>query len=174
MNTLIYGGALDEECFLPYMKARGYNHFILYDRLPQTQHCPVGSVGYEKSHNEEVFLASLQRAYGNYTREGNRLFFEQHNMEYYINTDFESLETVPEGDIFISGYQNKNSDVWQEVLNSRYCIMTCNTVPFDDFNVDEMLCTSHYDISQCTCEPDRDSDPDTDEDSDEDVCNPQD
>ena len=102
MKTLIYPGAGWDNEFLPIFKERGYDTFILYDALPELKHYSPTCAGWKK---QESFFQTLQASFGHFQRQDNNaLTFTQNNITYHYSTNVESLEQIPDGDVFLRGY----------------------------------------------------------------------
>jgi hypothetical protein len=130
-RTLLYPGAGWDNEFLVYFKYMGYKDFILYDTLPNVKHYEKGMNGYKYQEN---FLETLKEKFGSYiVKKPNILYFEEHNLTYYINTNFSELDSYPEGDILIAGYYCEEK---VEIYSERIVYLSCHNVYFPhDFKV---------------------------------------
>jgi hypothetical protein len=103
IKTLIYPGAGWDLKFLEFFKNLGYNNFILYDTLPKIPHYTKEQAGYPSQQN---FYGVLKSYLGNYKRNfknKNKLYFPEHNLTYYVSTDFTKVD-VRDGDIYFRGW----------------------------------------------------------------------
>jgi hypothetical protein len=157
-KTLIYPGAGWDCGFLPFFRGLGYTKFILYDSMPKVSHYEKNQAGYPFQEN----LYGLLRCYlGKYIRKAktNKLYFPEHNLTYYVSTDFNKLidkngNFSVEGDIYLRGmlpdiieklgeelYEDKMNKIKEFTKNRKIYLSndTCPPTYFDDYLVVKVI-----------------------------------
>jgi hypothetical protein len=144
-RTLIYPGAGWDNKFYSVFKKKGYNHFILYDSLPEVKHYTPEQVGYPK---QEMFLGVLKKNFGRCEHDESKsyMYFPEVNVEYYYNCDAGKI-TPPGGDILFKGYLCRE---WKDHFDGRIVFVNCCTyLNMSLFDLSDIVETHVHDGNGC-------------------------
>ena len=123
--TLIYGGAGWDSSFLEFEK---YQTVYCYDAMPNKSHYNPGLHGYQY---QIKFVETLCEKFGEYANKKDDVYtFKTHGKTiiYHLNFDFEKIDKIPDGDLYIAGYYPESTvkTFWDKIQN-RKVIMNKNT-----------------------------------------------